>query len=557
MNKNLLFLLLLFIGSTIQGQKVSNEFITKTFRIQKDSVQIDTIPINSQRFKVRNKFQKRINSQEYQIDFLKAILVIDAEKYPEITVEYFRFPEFVTKEYTPFDKKLIVPNNINTGPLYSFTTTKKTSDIQLFEGLKTKGFLTRGVTSGNNQNTVTNSALDLEISGKISSSVSLRANIFDTNIPLQENGYSQNITDFDRIFIELYSDNWRVKAGDIRLQNQESYFLNFNKQIAGLQVAATLNENINIAASGAVSRGKFNTFTVVGVEGNQGPYKIVGPNNEPAIVMIAGSESVYVNGVLLEASENKAYTIDYNLSEITFNTTFPITNDMRIWIEFQYSDRNYTRFITYEEVNYSCEKLNVSGYFYSENDAKNQPLQQVLSEKQKQILANAGNNTDLMFSESAFIDTYNENKVLYKKVVDGGNEVFEYSTDATEELYTVTFTNVGMNNGDYNLLRTVASGPIFEYAGAQLGNYSPIIKLIAPSKVQVFVVKTDYNPSEKTRFNSEIAVSNNDANLFSSIDDNQNTAIAAKVGWQQILIDKKWQLKSDINHEYVQQNFNT
>ena len=82
--------------------------------------------------------------------------------------------------------------------------------------------------------------------------------------------------------------------------------------------------------------------------------------------------------------------------------------------------------------NYTSEKLNVSGYFYSENDAKNQPLQQALSEAQKQTLANAGNNTDLMFSESAFIDTYNENKVLYKKVVNGGIEVFEYTTDATE-----------------------------------------------------------------------------------------------------------------------------
>ena len=289
MYKSYLFLVLLLIGSKIQGQKVSKEFRTKTFRIQKDSVQIDTIPINSQRFEVRNKFQQRINPQEYQVDFLKAILMIDAEKYPEITVNYFRFPEFVTKVYAPFDKKLMVPNRTNTGPLYSFTTTKKTDDIQLFEGLKTKGFLTRGVTSGNNQNTVTNAALDLEISGKISSAVSLRANIFDTNIPLQENGYSQNITDFDRIFIELYSNNWRVKAGDIRLQNQESYFLNFNKQIAGLQVAASLNENVNIAASGAISRGKFSTFTVVGIEGNQGPYKIVGPNNEPAIVIIAGS----------------------------------------------------------------------------------------------------------------------------------------------------------------------------------------------------------------------------------------------------------------------------
>ena len=76
MYKNLLFLLLLLIGSKIQGQTVSKDFRTKTFRIQKDTVQIDTIPINSQRFTVRNKFQKRINPQEYQVDFLKAILMI-------------------------------------------------------------------------------------------------------------------------------------------------------------------------------------------------------------------------------------------------------------------------------------------------------------------------------------------------------------------------------------------------------------------------------------------------------------------------------------------------
>ena len=69
MYKSFLFLVLLLIGSKIQGQKVSKEFRTKTFRIQKDSVQIDTIPINSQRFEVRNKFQQRINPQEYQVDF--------------------------------------------------------------------------------------------------------------------------------------------------------------------------------------------------------------------------------------------------------------------------------------------------------------------------------------------------------------------------------------------------------------------------------------------------------------------------------------------------------
>ena len=44
---------------------------------------------------------------------------------------------------------------------------------------------------------------------------------------------------------------------------------------------------------------------------------------------------------------------------------------------------------------------------------------------------------------------------------------------------------------------------------------------------------------------------------FSTKDDGGNLAIASKLKWQQILIDKKWQLKSTISHEYVQQNFRT
>lgn len=557
MYKKQLLLALLLVGFSIQSQIVSKDFRRTKFNIQKDSLRIDSVSINSQKFKVLNAKQQIIDPQEYQINFIKALLIIDSKIYPEITVEYFRFPEFVTKVYTPFDKSRIVPNNTNTGKLYSFTSNAKKSVTPIFQGLETKGFLTRGITSGNNQNAVTNSALDLEISGKISSSVNVRANIFDTNIPLQENGYSQNITDFDRIFIELYSKNWRVKAGDIRLQNNESYFMSFSKQIAGLEVEAQVNEHLQIGASGAVARGAFSGYTLVSIEGNQGPYKILGPNNEPAIVMVAGSETVYVNGTPIERGENKAYTIDYNLSEITFNTTYPITNDMRILVEFQYSDRNYTRFVTYEQAKYTSEKFNISGYFYSENDAKNQPLQQVLSENQKEILANAGNNTDLMVSESAFLDEYSENKVLYKKSVNGAVTYFEYSTNPMDNLYTVRFTNVGSNKGDYILSRTVTSGNIYQYVGINLGDYNPIIKLVAPSKAQVFIVQSDYKPNKKTTIQSEIALSNNDANLFSSIDDAQNKGIATKIGWQQLLIDKKWQLKSAIDHEYVQQNFGT
>ncbi|WP_339658845.1 hypothetical protein [uncultured Polaribacter sp.] len=549
--------MLFLIGFSIQSQTISTDFRRKNIEVKQDTIQLDSVPINSQKFKILDISKNRVLYSDYKVDFSNAILIIDSKKYSEITVEYFRFPEFVTKVYAPFDEKLILQNATNNGVLYSLTTNKKASEIKLFDGLETKGFITRGITSGNNQNAVTNAALDLEISGKLSKNVTLRANIFDTNIPIQDNGYSQNITDFDRIFIEMFSDDWRVRAGDISLKNDKSYFLNFTKQVAGLEVEANINDNLKVAASGAVVRGKFNRFTFTAAEGNQGPYKIYGANNESAIIMIEGSESVYINGLQINRGENEDYFIDYNLGEITFNTTFPVTNDMRIAIEFQYSDRNYTRFVTYEEVDFESEKLHIAGYFYSENDAKNQPLQQSLSTEQQQILANAGSNSDAMFSESAFLDTYNENKILYKKVITGAVENFEYSKVETDELYNVTFTNVGTNNGDYNLDRSIAIGNIFVFVGVNQGDYQPIVNLISPTKSQFFVLKSDYNPTEKMQFNSEIALSNNDANLFSSIDDGQNKAVAVKVGWQQILIDKKWQLKTNINHEFVAKNFET
>ncbi|MFY0603819.1 MAG: hypothetical protein JXQ93_07700 [Flavobacteriaceae bacterium] len=557
MIKKGVFIFFIFWSLFMTAQNTSEDFRSKKVLVIKDTIQIDSVSINPLKFKVLDSNLRVISSSKYQVNYSEAYLIIDAKRYPEITIEYYRFPEFLTKVYSPFNKNFIVPNTSNTGKLYSLTTNKKPSDLKLFDGLKTSGYITRGLTTGNNQNSVTNSAMDLTIEGKLSRDVSIRANIFDTNIPLQENGYSQNITDFDRIFIELFSKNWRIKAGDVILKNKDSYFLNFEKQVAGLEVEANISKKATVSASGAVVRGRFTAFNFIGIESNQGPYKIFGPNNEPAIVIVAGSDNVFVNGIQIQRGEDKDYIIDYNLAEIRFNTTFPITNDMRIRVEFQYSDRNYTRFITYEKGQYKNESFSINGYFYSESDSKNQPLQLSLSESQKQILTNAGNDQNLMVAESAFIDEFSENKILYRKAIIGTQEAFEYSTNPNDELYSVTFTNVGTNNGDYVLDQTIAVGNIFKYEGPNMGDYNPIIQLFAPTKLQVAVVNSEYKPNDKTLINAEVALSNNDLNLFSTIDDNQNKGVATKINWKQTLLDKKWQLSSSVNYQFIHRNFQT
>ena len=556
MTKKGWFLILFFIGFYANSQNTSSNFRTKKFIVSKDTIRFDSVPINPQSFKVFAG-KKILYPTEYEIFYNEALLVINAEKYQEITIEYFWFPAFITKTYSPFDKKFIVPNNSNTRQLYSLTTNKKTTELKLFDGLKTSGYINRGITSGNNQSTVANSSMDINIEGKLSDKVAIRANIFDTNIPLQENGYSQSITDFDRIFIELYSKDWRVKAGDISLKNESSYFLAFEKQVSGLEVAASINTNTKIAASGAIVRGQFSSYDFVGIEANQGPYKIFGPNNEPNFVIIAGSEKVFVNGSKINKGINEDYLIDYNIGEVRFNTTFPITNDMRIRVEFQFSNRNYTRFISYEKAEYKTNNVELSGYFYNENDVKNQPIQVNLTAAQKQILANAGNNTNLMVGESAYPDVFDANRILYKKVQSGTNDYFEYSTNENDNLFSVTFSNVNNNEGDYVLSETFANGNVFVYVGTNLGNYQPITQLIAPTKLQVAVLNSSYKPSKKTTILTEVAFSNNDQNLFSTIDNNQNKGIATKLAWKQTLLDKKWKLLSDVNYLFIHRNFNT
>ena len=358
MTKKGLYLILFLIGFYANSQNASSDFRSKKIKVVKDTISFDSIPINPQNFKVRVG-EKILYPTEYQILYTEALLIINSKKYQEISIDYFRFPEFITKTYSPFDKKFIISNNSNTEQLFSLTSNKKPSDLKLFDGLKTSGYINRGITSGNNQSTVANSSMDINLEGKLSDKVAIRANIFDTNIPLQDNGYSQSITDFDRIFIELYSKDWRVKAGDVSLNNKNSYFLAFEKQVSGLEVEASLNSNTKVAASGAIVRGQFSSYNFIGIEGNQGPYKIFGPNNEPNFVIISGSEKVFVNGSEIRKGIDEDYLLDYNIGEIRFNTTFPITNDMRIRVEFQFSNRNYTRFISYERAEYKSEKVEI------------------------------------------------------------------------------------------------------------------------------------------------------------------------------------------------------
>ncbi|MBP8793139.1 MAG: hypothetical protein KBH29_08165, partial [Lutibacter sp.] len=376
--KKRFFLLFLICTVPLFAQTEHNSVIKQKFEVKNDTLQISAVSISPYHFKVLSNLQKEIDTSFYTVDFSTATLVFKPnlqQKPTEIVIEFTPYPDFLTKKYVIFDKRFIVPTTSNETQLYSVTSNKK-SEYKPFEGLNTTGNISRGLTVGNNQNGVVNSTLDLQIGGKISEKVTLKASIVDTNLPIQENGNTYKLNEFDQVFIELSSEKWQVNAGDIYLNNRRTNFLNFNKKVSGLGVKATIeNENstINVEANGALVKGKYNKIQFTGQEGNQGPYLLSNFGNK-YVLILSNTEQIYVNGIQLKRGEENDYIIDYNTAEITFNTTFPITSNSRITAEYQYTDRVFTRFVTYNNVEYKTDKLTVNGFFYNENDLKNQPL---------------------------------------------------------------------------------------------------------------------------------------------------------------------------------------
>jgi len=136
---------------------------------------------------------------------------------------------------------------------YSPTQTDKTE----YGNLNTRGNISRGIGMGNAQDIVVNSNLNLRLNGIIANDVDVLAVISDENNPIQPEGNTQQIQDFDRIFITLKKDSGVLTVGDFLMQKpKESYFLNYYKKSRGLQLSNVLYKDdwrIKLNAEAAIS----------------------------------------------------------------------------------------------------------------------------------------------------------------------------------------------------------------------------------------------------------------------------------------------------------------
>ena len=406
--------------------------------------------------------------------------------------------------------------------------------------IRKAGAISRGITFGNRQNLFVNSALNLQMRGKLSDKMNLEAVITDQNIPYQPEGNTQQIRDFDNVYIRLYNDAFDLIVGDIVLANphDESYFLKYYKNVQGLELkykSQIGSWNSRTEISGSAAKGKFASVVLDAIEGSQGPYKLQGPNGERFIIVLANSERVFVDGKVLDRGFDLDYVIDYNLGEITFNLNVLITRFSRIRVDFEYAEQFYSRSSQVLSQKLSNEKWAFRFNYYSEKDNNAGTLGFQPSQNDLASLRSIGD--DLSLAQISGIDSvaFNINRILYKRLdtldQDGNvQSIFEYSTNADSASFAVNFSEVGFGFGDYILLNRTGNGRIFEWIspqrGVSQGNFQPTRQVPLPISKQLVSFGLDCNRNGHESIRQEVAISSQDQNLYSEVDDQDNQGLA-------------------------------
>lgn len=559
--------MVIVLGSACSyGQQISN-IRTKLFRIEGSSISIDTLGILPNTVKISG-----IASADFVMDYTGGKLYwLKVPPLKEVWITYRVLPFAVDPAVRrmAFDSVFF-----RFGITPQLLSGKKDAARPIdFGKLSSNGSIGRSLSFGNRQDAVLNSSLNLQLNGYMGDSVLINAAISDNNIPIQPDGNTQNLNEFDQVYIQFSKEKWKLSVGDLDIRQNQQYYLNFYKRLQGISYAATTQTGKQtrheILASGAVAKGKFTRNVFQGIEGNQGPYRLKGASGELFFIVLAGTERVFIDGELMQRGEDQDYVINYNTAEITFMPKQMITKDKRIQIEFEYADRNYLNSQIYLNDKVSVgKKLIINAGYFSNTDARNSPINQTLDPDQKQFLSRLGNDVRNAFYPSAFADSFVQGKLLYRKVdtvyaAGKRDTVYVYAPGNTTDLYTLSFSDLGDGNGDYLLdPDRAANGKVYKWiapdpvTGKKNGRYEPLILLVTPKKQSLFSLSAAWNASEKTQLLADVAMSVFDPNRYSAVNTENGNAGRIIINNKMVLDhSKEINLKTSLSAEYNSTGF--
>lgn len=449
---------------------------------------------------------------DYTIDYFAATLTVNTDSAragDTLFVAYRRLPLPLKAEYANRVLRQAPPDSGAGGPRLTQVRGdgrgyRRTAILPESADLRKSGSLVRGVSVGSNQGLRVDSGLRLQLSGNITDDLEITAALTDQNTPIQPEGSTQTLQEIDKVFIKLTGKQFEATLGDYELEFSGTEFAQYRRKLQGASAALHL-QPARLSLFGAVSKGKFRSMQVLGVEGKQGPYQLTGDRGQIDIIVLAGTERVWIDGEPMVRGENNDYVIEYGNGQITFTRRRLITGDSRITVDFQFSDNRFQRSLFGAEASVAAldNKLQVRTTLLRDGDDKDNPLGFPLTDELRRLLESAGDSAAVVDGATFVGDRRGD----YRK--DDG--IFVYVGQDSGD-YKVVFSDVGDGLGSYRY----AGFGRYIFVGQGDGRYEPVVLLPKAQRNEIADVRLDFQPATSIRLTSEVALSRFDRNLYSS-----------------------------------------
>jgi len=530
----------------------------ETHRFQPQSIEILN---NTNRLQLNRDFVIKNNRE---IDFFSTLTIGDS-----LRIHYRRKPVDLKRSYVLFERDTLSQTSVSdsigkrnqTVRMQRVKFENPFADIQ--SNLLTSGSIMRGVEIGTNRDLTLNSGLNLELSGQLTDNLEVVAALTDEATPIQPEGNTQTLEEVDKVFVRFKSPYVEGTVGDFNLHYQDSEFGRLSRKLQGITLLGQYKQNY-LGGTVATTRGFFNRIQFIGQEGNQGPYQLTGRNGEREIIVLAGTERVWINGEQLARGETNDYIIEYGNGQIIFTNNRLITSESRIEIDYEYfpADQKYNRNVYSGAfgTSISNDKLNFDALYFREADDPDQAIEQsgIIDEDEEELLREAGDDPLKAVTSGAVevgpgrgayvkIDTViNENPFSYYRYV-GTNQ----------GNYRVSFSFT--RNGDYRKDRL----GVYTFVGVGQGNYLPVEFIPLPSSHDMIDTRLQWQPYKYYQIKAEYSLTRLDRNMLSPMDDGDNggSALSVQTGLDDVPLDFDWLnmgfLSMNLEGRYVQDTYNS
>ncbi len=526
MNLKLLFLALLtlllsglnaftFYSPTIRAEYLRVEEGNASWKLKEAPIIVNSEKVVRDSLSLARDIDYHINYQTGEFKVLgeipeNTLIEIQYQVYPTNLLQ-----KFYTYQIIDYSDTLAIKKAKNRNPFLSNG-----------EKINLTGSKTISISVANNEDFDLKQSLFLKLDGELGPNMKIEAQLSDSQSPITPEGDSRELSSLDQVFIRLYGKQYEVAFGDLDMKFSNTRLIDYTAKFEGLKV--TYSEKNSIQTAYALSKGKKADMTFQGVEGKQGPYYLSVADNPEGVLVVPGTEDVYLDGIQLQRGSD--YTIDYSEGSITFKLL--ITSNSSITVHFQYTDNFYRQSLFLNSSSWKItDKMTLSDHLIIQTDDKRNPLESSLTPDDVHALQQSGDHNahgkgifQVKRGEGLYIAAYTESPDTLSAERD---VIYIYVGPNKNGDYLIYFTYVGSGKGDYS---QVAPSQ-YLWVGKNKGDWMPWKDLPAPQSIANYDLQFSYNADIWT-YDMEGLMTNYDQNTFSSKDDGDNTGFVGHINLQ-------------------------